>query len=401
MFGIMFKQIFITLICFSFLFLATACQAEKEVIMPDKPLEISLNMTAKELYDANPEYKAFQEADAQPMGVIFQGYDFPTNNMGKVIFHYSDDSFKIDQVVTILAMDKVTSEQRGLNKITVDFFFDETDSGISDEDAYKKMMFFFKELQDKGWTYAHSNSAPRLTAKDSFTFATTDEGSELYLDYSYPLTFKEWMQLNDLQLWRLIYGTEIYMDIRINRQTDPSTGNRHYLISLDVYDELEKIQTNLNSEDRIRWQDTYPETYPEIASWRLENETSAINMGLRIQQNQPDYTLPLVLEKTGIDTSKFISIDPYKITYEEFMQRSEAGEDMTPYYENQTKPNKPEITSQAKGRCLPNQPCPRSGYWFTLAKADSRAYFKQDDIMPDYPNNQWGEVIWQFEGKTG
>ena len=400
MFNIMFKQIFITLICFSFLFLATACQAEKEVIMPDKPLEISLNMTAKELYDANPEYKAFQEADAQPMGVTFQGYDFPTNNMGKVIFHYSDDSFKIDQVVTILAMDKVTSEQRGLNKITVDFFFDKTDNGISDEDAYQKMMFFFKELQDKGWTYAHSNSAPRLTAKDSFTFATTDEGSELYLDYSYPLTFKEWMQLNDLQLWRLIYGTEIYMDIRINRQTDPSTGNRHYLISLDVYDELEKIQTNLDSEDRIRWQDTYPETYPEIASWRLENETSAINMGLKIQQDQPDSTLPLILEKTGIDTSKFISIDPYKITYEEFMQRSEAGEDMTPYYENQPT-TKPEITSQAKGRCPANQPCPKSGYWFTQAKANSRAYFKQGDIMPDYPNNQWGEVIWQFEGEQG
>ena len=243
MFGIMFKQIFITLICFSFLFLATACQAEKEVNMPDKPLEISLNMTAKDLYDANPEYKAFQEADAQPMGVTFQGYDFPTSNMGEVIFHYSDDSFKIGQVVTVLAMDKVTSEQRGLNKITVDFFFDKTDNGISDENAYKKIMSFFEELQNKGWTYAHSNSAPRLTAKDSFTFATTEEGSELYLDYSYPITFKEWMQLNDLQLWRLRYGTEVYMDIRINRQTDTSTGNRHYLVSLDIYDELEKFKS--------------------------------------------------------------------------------------------------------------------------------------------------------------
>ena len=124
-------------------------------------------------------------------------------------------------------------------------------------------------------------------------------------------------------------------------------------------------------------------------------------MGLDIQQDQPDYTLPLVLEKTGIDTSKFISIDPYKITYEEFMQRSEAGEDMTPYYENKTKPNKPEITSQARGHCQAGQPCPKSGYWFTLAKADSQAYFKQGDIMPDYPNNHWGEVIWQFDGEKG
>ena len=144
------------------------------------------------------------------------------------------------------------------------------------------------------------------------------------------------MQLSDLQLWRLKYGTEIYMDIRINRQTDPSTGNRHYLISLDVYDELEKIQTNLDSMDRIRWQNAYAKIYPEIASWRLENETSAIKMDLKIQQDQPDYTLPLVLKETGIDTSEFVSIDPYKITYEEFIKRQEAGEDMTPYYENQT-----------------------------------------------------------------
>lgn len=47
-------------------------------------------------------------------------------------------------------MDKVTSEHRELNKIIVDFFLDKTDKGISDEDAYKKMMSLFKELQDKG-----------------------------------------------------------------------------------------------------------------------------------------------------------------------------------------------------------------------------------------------------------
>ncbi|NRD71623.1 hypothetical protein HQR03_13910, partial [Psychrobacter okhotskensis] len=158
-----YKLLKVTLILASLSFSTTACQAEKESTMPYKPLEISLNMTAKELYDANPEYKAFQEGDAQPMGATFQGYDFPTSNMGKAIFHYSDDSFKIDQVVTILAMDKVTSEQRGLNKITVDFFFDTTDNGISDEDAYQKMMAFFKELQDKGWTYAKSLSEPRLS----------------------------------------------------------------------------------------------------------------------------------------------------------------------------------------------------------------------------------------------
>ncbi|MGP5209297.1 hypothetical protein ACTXJ5_00755 [Psychrobacter alimentarius] len=62
---------------------------------------------------------------------------------------------------------------------------------------------------------------------------------------------------------------------------------------------------------------------------------------------------------------------------------------------------KPEITSQVKGRCPAGQPCPKSGYWFTLAKTDSRAYFKQGEVMPDYHNNDWGQVIWQFDGEQG
>lgn len=45
--------------------------------MPDKPLEIALNMTAKELYDANPEYKVFQEGDAHLWGLPFRVMTFP------------------------------------------------------------------------------------------------------------------------------------------------------------------------------------------------------------------------------------------------------------------------------------------------------------------------------------
>ncbi|MFT7324069.1 MAG: hypothetical protein ACI8R1_002221, partial [Psychrobacter glaciei] len=167
-----------------------------------------------------------------------------------------------------------------------------------------------------------------------------------------------------------------------------------YMISLDFSSEEIHINSYIsydNPDDTL--ESTFTKAYPDLPTSRLYAETQALETGLKIQQDQPDYTLPLVLKKTGIDTSKFVSIDPYKITYEEFMQRKEAGEDMTPYYENQTKANKLEITSQARGRCLAGQPCPKSGYWLTQAKSDSRAYFKQGDIMPDYPNNNWGQVI--------
>lgn len=242
MFDIMFKKIFITLICFSFLFLATACQAGKEAVMPDKPIEISLNMTAKELYDTSPEYKAFQEADAQPMNVTFQGYNFPRYKEPTVTIKYSNGEINIDGVMSILAYDDNKQENYKLSKINLGFLFNHEVSGISDENAYKAMMSLFNELQNKGWTYAHSNSAPRLTAEDSFTFATKEGGSDFNLDYTYPLNFEQWMQLSDLQIWQLRHGTDVFMNIRINRQSDPETGNHHYLISLDVFDELELIK---------------------------------------------------------------------------------------------------------------------------------------------------------------
>ncbi|PKG35669.1 hypothetical protein CXF65_06625 [Psychrobacter sp. Sarcosine-3u-12] len=369
--------------------------------MPDKPLEISLNMTAKELYDANPEYKAFQEGDAQPMGVTFQGYDFPTSNMASAILSYPSGQIKVNNVVTITGLDKIENNDRTLEFLSISFFLDDTDDGITNEDAYKKTMALFKELEDKGWVYNKDIGSPRLSKEDSFTFTLAEHTSSLGLDFTRTLTFEQWMQLSNIHTWQLRHGTDAFIDIMYIRDTDPETGNRHYLMSLDISDPIEVVKQTVGADHRDNWEKEYVKLYPEMPTWRLQSESQAIEMGLKIQQDQPDYTLPLVLEKTGIDTSKFISIDPYKITYEEFIKRSEAGEDMTPYYENQTKPNKPEITSQAKGRCLAGQPCPKSGYWFTLAKSDSRAYFKQGDIMPDYPNNQWGEVIWQFEGEKG
>lgn len=394
----MFKRLGYFILYIFISLLTTSCQAKPEVTMPDKPLEIALNMTAKELYDANPEYRAFQEADAQPMGVTFQGYDFPRYKEPTVTIKYPNGQISIDGVMSILAYDDNKQENYQLSNINLGFLFDHKVSGISDENAYKEMMSLFKELQDKGWVYNYSIGSPRIFIEDSLDFTLVDYTSDLNLDFTYPLTFEEWMQLDDIQTWQLRHGTDIFMDIRYNRQTDPATNNRHYLIDLDILNEKEVVQRMVDSKDRNKWELSYPNVYQDMRLARLQSETQALEMGLDIQQDQPDYTLPLVLEKTGIDTSKFISIDPYKITYEEFMQRSEAGEDMTPYYENQPMA-KPEITSQAKGRCPANQPCPISGYWFTLAKADSRAYFKKGDIMPDYPNNNWGQVIWQFDGE--
>ena len=48
-------------------------------------------------------------------------------------------------------------------------------------------------------------------------------------------------------------------------------------------------------------------------------------------------------------------------------------------------------------RCEANHPCPKTGYWWTPAKQNSRAYFQQGEVMPDFPNSSYGATIWQWD----
>ncbi|WP_180009468.1 MULTISPECIES: type VI immunity family protein [unclassified Acinetobacter] len=47
---------------------------------------------------------------------------------------------------------------------------------------------------------------------------------------------------------------------------------------------------------------------------------------------------------------------------------------------------------------IAGSPCPHAGYWYTFAKENSRQYFKQGDIFPDFESD-WGDVYWQFDGE--
>ncbi|MFJ1520286.1 hypothetical protein ACG59Z_10425 [Acinetobacter sp. ABJ_C1_1] len=46
-----------------------------------------------------------------------------------------------------------------------------------------------------------------------------------------------------------------------------------------------------------------------------------------------------------------------------------------------------------------NEKCPKTGYWYTVAKPNSRAYFKQGDAFPQLVTD-WGEVYWSWDGEN-
>lgn len=45
------------------------------------------------------------------------------------------------------------------------------------------------------------------------------------------------------------------------------------------------------------------------------------------------------------------------------------------------------------------QPCSKTGYWFTPAKSDSRRYFNQGEVMPEFNDSHWGDTIWYWSGE--
>ncbi len=56
----------------------------------------------------------------------------------------------------------------------------------------------------------------------------------------------------------------------------------------------------------------------------------------------------------------------------------------------------PNPQSPLRLRCEANKPCPREGWWFTPAKADSRRHFKQGEVMPEF-STDYGLTIWQWD----
>lgn len=54
------------------------------------------------------------------------------------------------------------------------------------------------------------------------------------------------------------------------------------------------------------------------------------------------------------------------------------------------------IKAGVRLRAMAGEACPRSGYWFTPARQNSRAHFEAGQTMPDV-GGTWGATIWQWD----
>lgn len=53
-------------------------------------------------------------------------------------------------------------------------------------------------------------------------------------------------------------------------------------------------------------------------------------------------------------------------------------------------------TPAHSGRVEGGHPCPRTGFWETPAKTNSRSHFTRGDIMPVFEDSEYGHTIWQW-----
>lgn len=96
-----------------------------------------------------------------------------------------------------------------------------------------------------------------------------------------------------------------------------------------------------------------------------------------------DKTMEELLAETGKAYSSKINTTAVETIWHPVKLVEEAPKNVTAFPE--------------KLRCEASEPCPKTGYWWTPAKENSRAHFKQGEIMPDFPGSNYGVTIWQLD----
>lgn len=88
----------------------------------------------------------------------------------------------------------------------------------------------------------------------------------------------------------------------------------------------------------------------------------------------------------------------YNIDDSSYRDETVYPKDLVDYAQSIQRNDEAQQTMTKPLRVAGGEPCPKSGLWFSPAKADSQAHFSAGTIMPDFPDAQYGLTIWQWIG---
>lgn len=267
------KRIFIALLFFSVIYFAPACQSEKEIVMPDKPLEIALNMTAKELYENNLKFENFQKLIKGPIGRDQKGFDFPSGSIVNAKFNYPNGQLLLNNISFVNVMDDTRIKDYRLPSFTIATFLrGDNSKNITDEEAYEQVQAIFKQLEDKEWEYNFYVNAPRITPENAVKYALAG-GDASYLDFRYPLSFDEFNQITSyIHRWYLRHGTNTFLEIEMWRNIEDN-GDTTILFAYKFHDELQEIYRHVAPENHdtaiLSFTEEYTNLTPAVKSVQL------------------------------------------------------------------------------------------------------------------------------------
>ena len=238
-------------------------------------------------------YPALVKIQHQPAGVDFYDIDWDVRPRGIVTIEHGQHSFKIDDVMGIMAGQDLGDEaNEGLTEFSISSGGSIPAPGlVSHDEARLKMYAILQRILQAGWQINITPSMPRLRGKDALNYQLVDDYTSL--DASYLPTFEEWMRIDSLTDWRF-YADHVFLTVNFTREstlTDPTKPGA-YLIRFNLKSENEFYRGYVGGEHRKEWKTRLPAELAKLAPLRAAAEAKLRAQGVKIDETYQDPPLP-------------------------------------------------------------------------------------------------------------
>ncbi|MFW1745103.1 hypothetical protein ACG9XW_02610 [Acinetobacter guillouiae] len=128
------------------------------------------------------------------------------------------------------------------------------------------------------------------------------------------------------------------------------------------------------------------------AIYYKDNIYIASENGLYIYKNRKFYLVPELSNLKGVISVEEKEDILWVLSYKKLIRYNGFFWELIDYLDND------KIETESIISIKSGDKCPKSGYWFTVAKENSRQYFEKGNVFPNIKSD-WGDVYWQFDGE--
>jgi len=227
----------------------------------------------------------------RPPGVNFYVARWDQKKPGTATFDHGKNSFSIENILSITAVEDSLSSQEGLVKFNVNAAPAATDL-IGHDEARKKFISVLQNIRKAGWNIFIDEGDPRLRGQAMLNFALS-ESSSSSLDADYEPTFAEWMSTRSNMLWQF-YANRVYLTVSFSREPtllDPQKPGA-YLISFTIESENEHYRGYVTPNQRAKWKSVLPSQLQYLPGMREKKEDELRAKGIRIDETYQNPPLP-------------------------------------------------------------------------------------------------------------